>query len=751
MVKDFLFNVTILISMFTIFGQLFKNHPLRKNSTMQVKGLWGIALGILGLILMIFSIHITNQTIADLRHVATVIAAAFGGMPVAIISAAIIALGRILFFDWNSASILAAVNMLVIGVCCGFIAKSQLSRHQQAFFMNLVSFALVSITLYLNLQNMELLTGILKYHFVFSMLGCAFAYHGASYIARSNQSMRDLKLVTEKYQTVVDHVKEVIFQTDAAGRWTFLNPAWEEFLGFSVTSSIGQSWMELIHPEDQAYNRQAYQALIQEKVDFCRHESRFLTKNGDYKWAEIFARLTKDQNGQIIGASGTLMDIDDRKKAEEALVDSKMRYKTLATLSPDGIIVHSEGKIIFINDFGSQLLGADNRKEILYKPIETIVDPSALPMVLEQTNRLFLHKTSVHLVERKYRRVDGRTIDVEASASFVQYDGKPSIMVIFRDISKRKEMENDLIESEERFRLIAENSSDLITMHDEYGNLVYVSPACQEILQYSQEEMLDKSGYDFAHPEDIPVIVAQHSQLFELGHSVTTYRVRKKNGQYIWFETSERLMKHGKDKGAKIIAVSRNVTERKLAEQKMAEANELLSKLSIVDGLTQIANRRFFDQRMEQEWELAKVSSCPLALIMVDIDHFKAYNDSYGHQAGDDCLKLVAQTFQMNLDRTTDVVCRYGGEEFGIILPDTDLEQAELIAEKIQSSIENLRIPHKGSKVGEYLTVSIGIASTFPTADTEAAELVRSADIALYQAKHEGRNKVIVKKPNGQR
>lgn len=744
MIKDFLFNAAIMISMFTILGQLFKDHPLRKDSPFMAKGLWGVALGLLGLILMTFSIHITNSTIADLRHISTVIAAVFGGMEAAIISAVIIAIGRILLFGYSDASLVAAVNMFLAGIVCGWLSTWRLPRHYKAFWMNIVSLGFITLSFYINLKNMDLFVGIIKYHYLFSLVGCAIAYYVNEYMARANELMHDLKLVTEKYQTVVDHVKEVIFQTDPAGRWTFLNPAWEEITGYSIEESIGQHCLMRIHPEEVMRNQEIYSALVNREIDYCRHEARLLDKQGRYKWVEVYARPTVDQDGEIIGISGTLMDINARKIAQEELMESKQKYKALATLSPDGILVHSGGKVIFINVYGVKLFGGKNRVEFIGVPIEELVAPESWPTVLEQTKRIYLEQESVHLVEQKYRRKDGKIIHAESSASFVLYNGKPSAMVIFRDISMRKEMEAALIESEERFRLIAENSSDLISMHDERGTYLYVSPACREILQYEPDEMLKRSAYDFIHPQDAENITMHHLQLLKQGHNVMTYRVRKQNGDYIWFEASLRLLQNGKDQSLKIIAVSRNITERKLAEQKLAEANELLQKLSTIDGLTQVANRRYFDQAMEQEWEWACRNFSPISLVLVDIDHFKAYNDTYGHQEGDDCLKYVAQTIKHALPRPTDVVCRYGGEEFVVILLGADEESSGSIAEHIRHSIEAMKIPHKGSSVSNYVTVSLGVAAMIPSDQAKFSELIRSADSALYQAKNEGRNRVKV-------
>ncbi|OLO39304.1 hypothetical protein BTR23_09670 [Alkalihalophilus pseudofirmus] len=158
------------------------------------------------------------------------------------------------------------------------------------------------------------------------------------------------------------------------------------------------------------------------------------------------------------------------------------------------------------------------------------------------------------------------------------------------------------------------------------------------------------------------------------------------------------------------------------------------------DGLTGIGNRRYFDEILKKEWKRALVHSRNITLIMADIDYFKPYNDTYGHQRGDECLKQVATAIQKTLMRQGDVVCRYGGEEFAVILPDTNEKGAKHVAENIRESIAALQIPHAGSKISNYLTISLGTATLIPKAKANPKVLIEAADKVLYQAKKEGRN-----------
>lgn len=185
-------------------------------------------------------------------------------------------------------------------------------------------------------------------------------------------------------------------------------------------------------------------------------------------------------------------------------------------------------------------------------------------------------------------------------------------------------------------------------------------------------------------------------------------------------------------------------------EERTAElqcANEELYRLATLDGLTQVANRRYFDQQLDQEWHRLKREQLPLSLILFDVDYFKRYNDCYGHQAGDACLIQVAQAAKEGSSRSADLVARYGGEEFVIILPNTDRKGAIAIADRIQKSLRAKAIPHERSEVCEIVSISLGITSVIPSSDRSPEMLISKADEALYVAKQQGRDRYVFNSP----
>jgi diguanylate cyclase (GGDEF)-like protein len=194
--------------------------------------------------------------------------------------------------------------------------------------------------------------------------------------------------------------------------------------------------------------------------------------------------------------------------------------------------------------------------------------------------------------------------------------------------------------------------------------------------------------------------------------------------------------------GAIHLAATKHDLER--ANEHLARAIETLHRISTTDPLTGVDNRRNFDDALVLEWRRAARSRTPLSLIMIDIDAFKAYNDVYGHQAGDDCLRRVAESLQSHLHRAGDIVTRYGGEEFAVLVAGVEGDRAGDLAELLRRSIESMRIEHRASPASDVVTISVGVATMIPDRDRDPAALLKAADEALYAAKAAGRNRVSV-------
>ena len=307
-----------------------------------------------------------------------------------------------------------------------------------------------------------------------------------------------------------------------------------------------------------------------------------------------------------------------------------------------------------------------------------------------------------------------------------------------RHIRLHRKAEADVRASERHYRLLADHGSDLITVLGPDGRRTYVSPASVRLLGYQPEEMLNKHPMEMAHPDDHEALAAHFAAGFRDGNAPpVTFRARHKDGRWIWLEAVARQMAEGGQ-----VASLRDVGQRKAAEDLLQEANQRLRMMVMQDGLTGIANRRCFDEMLEQEHRRAARESVPLALLLIDVDRFKAFNDTSGHMAGDACLRRIAAELHTHPRRPADLVARYGGEEFAFLLPGTDGAGALARAETMRLAIRDLAIAHGCSPAG-VVTISIGVSVIWPQPGQDLAPtLIDVADTALYRAKAAGRNRV---------
>lgn len=279
---------------------------------------------------------------------------------------------------------------------------------------------------------------------------------------------------------------------------------------------------------------------------------------------------------------------------------------------------------------------------------------------------------------------------------------------------------------------------------DETGIILYANPAMTGYTGYSQEELLGNTPHLFrSGKHDSSFYEKLWKALRESGHWQGEIWNRRKEGDIFvaWLSISAVVA----EPSTYYCGILMDITERKKLEHKLKLENRMLEKLSLVDALTGVANRRAFDRCLEKEWERGARSGQPLSLLLVDIDHFKLYNDQFGHQKGDEALRRVASLLESGLHRAGDFLGRYGGEEFGVILPETDLEGAVRVAQTLRDTVVEAAIPHPVSGVDCYITISVGCSTLLPSAGGSWEELLQTADKALYGAKERGRNRIQIR------
>ena len=273
----------------------------------------------------------------------------------------------------------------------------------------------------------------------------------------------------------------------------------------------------------------------------------------------------------------------------------------------------------------------------------------------------------------------------------------------------------------------------------------YIGPQIEQLLGWEPASWVGVQDWaDRIHPEDrewaVNFCVAQSKA--GVDHEAD-YRALCKDGSYVWIRDVVHVVRREDGSVDALVGFMFDISERKRTEQRLVELQRELEALSFKDGLTGIANRRRFDAVFEEDWDAARRSGKPLSLLMLDIDYFKQYNDHYGHVQGDYCLKLVAKVLEKAVRRSHDFLARFGGEEFVLVLPETDAASALQVAQRCHQLVAQEWIPHERSITGMALTLSIGAGTVVPMQGDERQSFLELVDRRLYQAKQRGRNMTV--------
>lgn len=321
------------------------------------------------------------------------------------------------------------------------------------------------------------------------------------------------------------------------------------------------------------------------------------------------------------------------------------------------------------------------------------------------------------------------------------------LLAVHQDVSDLVAKEQQLKASRTELEAIIRTAAVAIVTIDERGQVLSSNPASERLFGYAPSELLgqnisllmdepERSHHDYYlrryADRDSGALIGRPREFHAL----------HKNGRNLTVEVAVSEVR--KADGTIFVGVISDLTERKQFETELQHANERLLRLSTTDALTELANRRLLMQKLEEEWRRGLRTGAPLSLLLVDVDHFKLFNDHYGHQAGDEALIKVAQALSSSANRPADLVARYGGEEFVLLLAQTDVEGAMAVAERCREELRSAGIEHALSSHSEYLTLSIGMSSAVPVHGGSASQWLAQADLALYQAKAQGRDRVVL-------
>lgn len=443
------------------------------------------------------------------------------------------------------------------------------------------------------------------------------------------------------------------------------------------------------------------------------------------------------------------------KQENENSIVSEELYQLLFNYSNDAMFVslrvegeNMPGKFIEVNDTACLWLGYTRAELLQMTPLDISAPLSTLPENMEvlAKNRQALH-VEVHITKA------GREIPVEISTKVFELNGRQFNLSIARNITERRQAETALRASEEQFHALVSNSLDGILLTQPDGQIFSANPAMCKLLGRTEEEIkqLGRAGVIDTTDPRLAAALAERQRTGKFVGELTF--VRNDGSRFPVEITSQIYVAGGQQRTSMFV---RDITERKQAETQLDDANkkleeelsqitalqENLRELSIRDSLTGLYNRRYLDETTERELSRAKRENYPVSVMMIDIDHFKDFNDSYGHKAGDAVLIAFSSLLQANI-RQGDIACRYGGDEFVLILPGAQLQDAENRAEKIRKQLNSLSVKHE--TVDLIVKISLGLA-IYPWHGSTVDEIIRAADTALYEAKQSGRDRVHVLK-----
>lgn len=335
-------------------------------------------------------------------------------------------------------------------------------------------------------------------------------------IADRQQVEEALRESEEKYRCVVDNVKEVIFQTDTTGLWTFLNPAWTEITGFQVDESIGTHFLNYIHPHDCQRNLELFQQLVERTIDCCRYEIRYLTINGDVRWIEVYARPIEARDGTIIGTSGTLNDVSDRRRVEEALRESEELFRRAFEDAAIGMaLVDSGGRFLRVNRALCEMLGY-SEPELQVITYETITHPDDLDTSLTYQSRILNGEIYRFQMEKRYIHKQGRAVWAQLTTSIVKNVRGQHIYQVsqVQDITDRKRAESEILNALAKEKELSELRSRFvsITSHEFRTPLTTILLAA-ELLEYYGQQWTEEEKLEQLHL--IQLSVRQMTQLLD--------------------------------------------------------------------------------------------------------------------------------------------------------------------------------------------------------------------------------------------
>jgi diguanylate cyclase (GGDEF)-like protein/PAS domain S-box-containing protein len=550
-------------------------------------------------------------------------------------------------------------------------------------------------------------------------------------VTEQRRAERALAEAKERLELALGGANLAEWDYDLESDAIYLGSGWAGLLGRSPVAGItsGTDLNEMVHPEDRPAVKTEFVAGLKGDKTICEVECRVRTEDGAWRWVHAKGQVTqRNRQGRATRASGTVTDIDDRKRAEEAQQKAEQRYRVLAELAPDGILVSFERVVEYANPAAARILKAASPGALVGLRPADLMHPESLARYDERLRQLESAPGVTRFEDRRIRCLDGTPITVEvASISFLERD-RLVVLTVIRDVTEQRASRAALAEREQRFRDVAEASGEYVWETDAAWRFTYLSERVEAVLGYSRAELLGRRPQEFMPLGEVRAVqawLAQHAPdgrpFRELVHRSLT-----KGGGVIWQSVSGVPVRDAEGRLIGYRGTAADVTPRKQAEAR-------IEYLATRDALTGLPNRILLADRGSQAILHAARTRAQLALLCIDLDRFKLVNESFGHSAADGLLRAVAERLEQLAGG--DTLARIGGDEYVFIRHISSAEEAASHAQRILDALARpFTLEGRSVSVG----ASIGI-SIYPNDGRDLAGLLKCADAAMYQAKEGGR------------
>ncbi len=527
---------------------------------------------------------------------------------------------------------------------------------------------------------------------------------------------------------VLDNSSVAIFLVDMTGRITRANQRMAEMFGTALVQLIGSEYVNLIHPSEREIGRELMLKLFASAVPSTDVERLYQRPDGTQFWGHLTGRRFFDGKGNNLGIVAVLEDISERKLAHVRILESEERFRTLIEESPSAIVVHREGKLLYVNPAAVELLGARRAQELIGKEMLSFIHPDYHEMAQARMQILRDTGQPVPPREQKLVKLDGTVFDAEIQSRSIVYDGQSAIRTAFHDISERKVAFDKLQLAASVFTHAREG----ITITDANANIIDVNDAFSRITGFSRDEVLGQNPRLLSSGRQSSEFYANMwHDLLEEDHWYGEIWNRRKSGEVYPQMITISTVRDDADQVRHYVALFTDISSLKAHQHE-------LEHIAHFDALTNLPNRVLLADRLQQGMMQAQRRGQMLALAYLDLDGFKLINDRHGHEAGDLLLTTLATRMKQAL-REGDTLARIGGDEFVAVLLDLSDKQDSLpmLRRLLAAAAEPVQL---GELV---LQVSASAGVTFyPQAEEiEADQLLRQADQAMYQAKQAGKHR----------